>query len=133
MLLFFRKGFIPRASGDFGDGGAFPEIHVAQYPMDLGRPEPASAGAGRKSNALAVQLDATGKVKYDLIARQGTPRTGWSTQSSRTCCPRRSPTRTRRRCRSPGRSRCDSKSPGDSRAIFLGPWPLHFRYSIYCL
>jgi hypothetical protein len=24
-----------------------------------------------KSNALAVQLDATGKVKYDLIARQG--------------------------------------------------------------
>ncbi len=66
-----RKGFIPRAAGDFGDGGAFPEIHVAQYPMDLGRPTSNADGAGKKSNALAVQLDATGKVKYDLIARQG--------------------------------------------------------------
>ena len=28
-------------------------------------------GEGSKSNALAVQLDATGKVKYDVIARQG--------------------------------------------------------------
>ena len=28
-------------------------------------------GEGSKSNALAVQLDASGKVKYDLLARQG--------------------------------------------------------------
>ena len=28
-------------------------------------------GQEKKSNALAVQLDAEGKVKYDLIARQG--------------------------------------------------------------
>ena len=56
---------------DFGDGGAFPEIHVAQYPMDLGKPDPRGSGAGnKKSNVLAVQLDAEGKVKYDLIARQ---------------------------------------------------------------
>ena len=27
--------------------------------------------ASNKSNAIAVQLDAEGKVKYDLIARQG--------------------------------------------------------------
>jgi hypothetical protein len=52
---------------DFGDGGAFPEIHLAQYPLNLGKP----AEAKSKSNALAVQLDASGKVKYDLIARQG--------------------------------------------------------------
>lgn len=52
---------------DFGDGGAFPEIHVAQYPLGMGAP----GTTGRKSNALAVQLDATGKVKYDAIARQG--------------------------------------------------------------
>jgi hypothetical protein len=28
-----RKGWIPRTVEDFGDGGAFPEIHVAQYPL----------------------------------------------------------------------------------------------------
>ena len=58
----FRKGFIPRVAADFGDGGAFPEIHVAQYPMDMGRPDPRGSGSGKKSNAIAVQLDAEGKV-----------------------------------------------------------------------
>ena len=59
-------------AADFGDGGAFPEIHVAQYPMDMGKPDPRDSAAGRKkSNVLAVKLDAEGKVKYDLIARQG--------------------------------------------------------------
>lgn len=62
-----RKGFIPRNETDYGDGGAFPEIHVAQYPLGLGKPE----NSGKKSNALALQTDANGKVKYDLIARQG--------------------------------------------------------------
>lgn len=28
-----RKGFLPRKAEDFGDGGAFPEIHIAQYPL----------------------------------------------------------------------------------------------------
>lgn len=65
-----RKGFIPRAPGDFGDGGAFPEIRVAQYPLNLGKPAGAGA-AGKTSNALAVQLDAEGKVKYDVLARRG--------------------------------------------------------------
>lgn len=51
---------------DFVDGGAFPEIHVAQYPLDMGL-----KGKESTSNALAVQLDAEGKVKYDVIARQG--------------------------------------------------------------
>ncbi|CAH2328450.1 SNW domain-containing 1 [Pelobates cultripes] len=59
-----RKGWVPRAPEDFGDGGAFPEIHVAQYPLDMGRKK-------RVSNALAVQVDAEGKIKYDAIARQG--------------------------------------------------------------
>ena len=30
-------GFVPRAPEDFGDGGAYPEIHVAQYPLGLGK------------------------------------------------------------------------------------------------
>lgn len=48
------------------DGGAFPEIHVAQYPLGMGQ-----KGKESTCNALAVQLDAEGKVKYDIIARQG--------------------------------------------------------------
>jgi SNW domain-containing protein 1 len=60
-----RSGWRPRAAEDFGDGGAFPEIPVAQYPLDMGRKAQSS------SNALAVQVDAEGKVKYDAIARRG--------------------------------------------------------------
>ncbi|EAW14799.1 SKIP/SNW domain-containing protein [Aspergillus clavatus NRRL 1] len=61
-----RTGWRPRAAEDFGDGGAFPEILVAQYPLDMGR-----KGTSSTSNALAVQVDAEGKVKYDAIARRG--------------------------------------------------------------
>lgn len=50
---------------DFGDGGAFPEVPVAQYPLDMGRKSTSS------SNALATQVDAEGRVKYDAIARRG--------------------------------------------------------------
>ncbi|KAI9798687.1 MAG: mRNA splicing protein [Piccolia ochrophora] len=60
-----RAGWRPRAPEDYGDGGAFPEIPVAQYPLDMGRKSTSS------SDALAVQVDAEGKVKYDAIARQG--------------------------------------------------------------
>ncbi|KAL4707518.1 hypothetical protein ACJJTC_000270 [Scirpophaga incertulas] len=61
-----RKGWVPRTEEDFGDGGAFPEIHVAQYPLGMG-----ARGKESTSNALAVQLDETGRVKYSAIARQG--------------------------------------------------------------
>ena len=60
-----RAGWRPRSAEDYGDGGAFPEIPVAQYPLDMGRK------GGSKSNALAVQVDAEGKVKYEAIAKQG--------------------------------------------------------------
>uniref|UniRef100_A0AAY4DX44 SNW domain-containing protein 1 n=1 Tax=Denticeps clupeoides TaxID=299321 RepID=A0AAY4DX44_9TELE len=59
-----RSSWVPRTLEDFGDGGAFPEVHVAQYPLEMGRKK-------RTSNALAVQVDAEGKIKYDAIARQG--------------------------------------------------------------
>ncbi|EQL33478.1 pre-mRNA-processing protein 45 [Blastomyces dermatitidis ATCC 26199] len=61
-----RAGWRPRNPEDFADGGAFPEIPVAQYPLDMGR-----KGTSSTSNALAVQVDAEGKVKYDAIAKQG--------------------------------------------------------------
>merc|ERR1719219_1339212 len=38
--------------------------------MNLGRPEHEKS-SGNKATTLAVQLDASGKVKYDLLARQG--------------------------------------------------------------
>ena len=60
-----RSGWRPRSQEDFGDGGAFPEIPVAQYPLEMGKK------GETKSNALAIQVDAEGKVKYDAIARQG--------------------------------------------------------------
>ena len=32
-----RRGWVPRAEADFGDGGAFPEIVQAQFPLGMGR------------------------------------------------------------------------------------------------
>ena len=33
-----RAGWTPSTQHDFGDGGAYPEIAVAQYPLGMGRP-----------------------------------------------------------------------------------------------
>ena len=61
-----RHNWVPRRAEDFGDSGAFPEINVVQYPLDMGK-----AKNKTTSNALAIQLDAQGEVKFDLIAKQG--------------------------------------------------------------
>lgn len=61
-----RQNWRPRGPEDFGDGGAFPEVHVAQYPLDMGR-----KGAPSTSNALVRRVDGEGKTKYDEIARRG--------------------------------------------------------------
>src|ERR1700750_1629467 len=50
-----RTGWRPRSAEDYGDGGAFPEIPVAQYPLDMGR------GKSSSSNALALRVDGEGK------------------------------------------------------------------------
>jgi SNW domain-containing protein 1 len=60
-----RVGWRPRAPEDWGDGGAFPEVLIAQYPGGLGKK------TGTTSNALAIQVDGEGKVDYDVLARQG--------------------------------------------------------------
>jgi SNW domain-containing protein 1 len=62
-----RSSWRPRNAEDFGDGGAFPEVPVAQYPLDMGR----KGGSTSSSNALAIQVNGEGKVKYDAIARRG--------------------------------------------------------------
>ena len=51
---------------DFGDGGAFPEIHMAQYPMNMGKKKGQSSG-----EVVPLQVDAEGKVRYDSIAKLG--------------------------------------------------------------
>jgi len=32
-----RKGWRPSTDADFGDGGAYPECHIAQYPQQIGK------------------------------------------------------------------------------------------------
>ena len=60
-----RRGWVPRSQADFGDGGAFPEIHVAQFPLDMGRK------GKQSSQVLALTTDATGKARHDVLASVG--------------------------------------------------------------
>ncbi|CAM8929080.1 unnamed protein product [Rhodiola kirilowii] len=61
-----RAGFIPRKPENFGDGGAFPEIHVAQYPLDMGRDRSGKVGP----KILPVTVDSRGNIAYDAIVKQ---------------------------------------------------------------
>ncbi|KAH6918428.1 pre-mRNA-processing protein 45 [Coprinopsis sp. MPI-PUGE-AT-0042] len=60
-----RAGWRPSGQEDFGDGGSYPECHVAQYPLGLGKKKTAAG------NTLALQVDSEGNVRYDAIAQQG--------------------------------------------------------------
>ena len=61
-----RAGFVPRRPEDFGDGGAFPEVHVAQYPLGMGRRDDKGG-----SKILALTVDAHGSVAFDAVVKQG--------------------------------------------------------------
>lgn len=52
-----RQRFIPRTLEDFGDGGAFPEIHIAQYPLNMGRVNGSSTGS-----VITTVVKSTGEV-----------------------------------------------------------------------
>eukprot|EP00934_Nitzschia_sp_Nitz4_P005521 Nitzschia sp. Nitz4//scaffold66_size103028//61909//63591//NITZ4_004502-RA/size103028-processed-gene-0.10-mRNA-1//1//CDS//3329556362//5511//frame0 len=70
-----RKLFVPRSLQDFDDGGAFPEIHVAQYPRHMGNPHLRKAQGASNSTSRAivnVQVDEQGEVSYDAIVKGGT-------------------------------------------------------------
>jgi SNW domain-containing protein 1 len=60
-----RQGFIPRGLADYGDGGAFPEIHVAQYPLDMGKSNQV------QQKVVPLQVDANGRVAWDAVLKQG--------------------------------------------------------------
>ncbi|MCL4128535.1 UNVERIFIED_CONTAM: hypothetical protein GTU68_061544 [Idotea baltica] len=66
-----RKAWLPRTPDDFGDGGAFPECHIVQHPLAMGKDIDKGGGGGTPSSTIAVQLDETGKIKYDVLARHG--------------------------------------------------------------
>jgi SNW domain-containing protein 1 len=58
--------FVPINSDDFGDGGAYPEINVVQYPLGMGKP------GNKSSNALvSVDVNDKGEVQYDAIVKRG--------------------------------------------------------------
>ncbi|KAG1342295.1 SNW/SKI-interacting protein A [Cocos nucifera] len=60
-----RSGFVPRKPEDFGDGGAFPEIHLAQYPLGMGRKDEKPG-----SKILPLTVDSHGNVAFDAIVKQ---------------------------------------------------------------
>ncbi|RLN90678.1 hypothetical protein BBJ28_00027088, partial [Nothophytophthora sp. Chile5] len=65
--LRLQQQFVPRRAEDFGDGGAYPELHVAQFPLGLGK----KGGASHKSNTLALQVRGEdGAVSYDAVVTQ---------------------------------------------------------------
>lgn len=61
-----RRGWKPRLPDHFGDGGAYPECHIAQYPLEMGRKKHSAVG-----NTLALTVDGDGKIDYSKIAKQG--------------------------------------------------------------
>lgn len=53
-----REGFVPTREADFGDGGAFPEVLVAQFPLEMGKTAQTVSSSGAPSlpslNSLVV-------------------------------------------------------------------------------
>lgn len=59
-----RQSFIPRTDEDFGDGGAYPEIHLLQYPKGIGRKHE------KTEKQLTLLVDEKGNLNYDEIVKQ---------------------------------------------------------------
>lgn len=61
----YRSRWIPRCVEDFGDGGSYPEVQVAQFPLEMGRTSTSSQAV------VALQAGEDGKLNYDAVIRQG--------------------------------------------------------------
>ena len=59
-----REGYRPRSEEDFGDGGAFPEIQMSQFPLGMGRKEKS------KTSIIPVALDSDGHIQHETILGQ---------------------------------------------------------------
>nr|AGT17021.1 hypothetical protein SHCRBa_059_B13_F_140 [Saccharum hybrid cultivar R570] len=62
-----RASLMPRRQEDFGAGGAFPKVHVVQYPLFMGLRE-AALGS---NDVLAVTVDTRGRVAFGADIRLG--------------------------------------------------------------
>eukprot|EP00938_MAST-03A_sp_MAST-3A-sp1_P005070 g5070.t1 len=62
-----RKNFVPQILEDYGDGGAYPEIHIAQYPLNMGRAKGTSSTSVISTDTSAE----TGAIEYDGVITQG--------------------------------------------------------------
>jgi SNW domain-containing protein 1 len=69
-----HKLLCPRALPDFDDGGAFPEVHVAQYSRHMENPhvKKKSGGTTLSREFVNVQVNETGEVSYNAIIKGGT-------------------------------------------------------------
>lgn len=62
-----RPRFIPRMQEDYEDGGAYPEIRITQFPLEMGR-------KGRQtavSKTVAMRVDEEGDADYAAVVKQG--------------------------------------------------------------
>ena len=71
---FARPGkFKPRSLAAFGGGGAYPEILVSQYPLNMGNPRSSRAGpsAGKPGSTVAsVTVDSSGSADYTALVKR---------------------------------------------------------------
>lgn len=67
-----RQNWTPRSLADFGDGGAFPEIHAAQYPLDMGKT------SALQQKVVGLQVDADGRVAWDAVIKDKSKLQTWS-------------------------------------------------------
>ncbi|CCI41594.1 unnamed protein product [Albugo candida] len=78
-----KSKFIPRSLQDFGNGGAYPEIHVAQFPLYMGKKKTSisttqsstlqhsTSAVMPRNNALALQVHGLQEpISYDAIVTQ---------------------------------------------------------------
>eukprot|EP00403_Amphidinium_massartii_P030838 CAMPEP_0178398782 /NCGR_PEP_ID=MMETSP0689_2-20121128/14947_1 /TAXON_ID=160604 /ORGANISM="Amphidinium massartii, Strain CS-259" /LENGTH=513 /DNA_ID=CAMNT_0020019549 /DNA_START=91 /DNA_END=1632 /DNA_ORIENTATION=- len=59
------KSWQPQNLADFGDGGAFPELSLVQYPLEMGK-TPMST-----QKVVALNMDERGRIQWDAILKQG--------------------------------------------------------------
>ena len=69
-----RSNWAPRQPEDFDNGGAFPEIHIPQYPLKMGLKGEAGGSSGA---IIPLEVDETGKVRYDALMKQGMRKGTW--------------------------------------------------------
>ncbi|VVT45874.1 uncharacterized protein SAPINGB_P000934 [Magnusiomyces paraingens] len=64
------KKWRPQSVEDYGDGGAYPEIPVAQYPRNMGQPKDRNA-TSKQNKTLALTVNSEGNIDYSSIAKNG--------------------------------------------------------------